>query len=403
MKKFVISITSVCSLICTLVLTMVSYYDCSLPDSYYVNSGDSLSINSSFEITAKSSVSDTQAMKNKAGRSDTVTLKLFGAFPIKSVEVNAVESVMLTPCGTPFGIKMLTEGVVVIGLGNVNSIEGYICPAKESGLKVGDIIESIDNKSNLSNKQISEIVSSSDGKEMTFSVLREDKKLEIKITPVYSSENGSYMTGIWVRDSSAGIGTLTYYDNDTGTFGGLGHPVCDIDTGEILPLMSGDVVDVNISGAIKSIAGSPGELIGNFISDINVGKILLNNDNGIFGTFKTSPSQHGAVPMGYKQEVTEGAATIISTVDSDGPKEYNITIEKIDLNDEGTKNMIIRVTDEQLLSKTGGIVQGMSGSPVLQNGKLVGAVTHVFVNDPHKGYAIFCEKMYNSSKTVEKI
>ena len=200
---------------------------------------------------------------------------------------------------------------------------------------------------------------------------------------------------MWVRDSSAGIGTVTFYDESTGLFGGLGHPVCDVDTGGILPLSSGDVVDVNITGVRKSTEGNAGELQGIFVSDKACGTLYTNNQYGVFGALKNCPSPYSPIPMGLKQEIQLGEASILTTIDGDKPQEYSISIEKIDYrSDNSNKNMVIKITDEKLLSLTGGIVQGMSGSPIIQNGKLIGAVTHVFVNEPTKGYAIFCENMY---------
>ena len=199
-----------------------------------------------------------------------------------------------------------------------------------------------------------------------------------------------------MRDSSAGIGTITYYDPQTAQFGGLGHPICDVDTGEIMPLLSGQVVKVVINDVVKGTSGDPGELKGSFASSKDSGTITSNDETGVFGTLYSNPSQNAALPVALKQEITEGAAKIYTTVSGTTPQEYDIEIEKIDISDTGkTKNMIIKVTDPNLLEKTGGIVQGMSGSPIIQNGKLVGAVTHVLVNDPQRGYGIFIENMYS--------
>ena len=223
---------------------------------------------------------------------------------------------------------------------------------------------------------------------------RDNKEIETSVTPVYSESTQTYEAGMWVRDSSAGIGTITYYKADGTSFAGLGHPVCDVDTGEIVPISSGEVASVNINGVKSGVSGSPGELIGSFISTDAIGEISLNNAYGIFGTMNNKTSLNDAIPMAFKQDISLGKATILTTIDGTSPKEYSIEIEKIDYNsNESSKNMVIHITDEELLSKTGGIVQGMSGSPIIQNGKLIGAVTHVFVNDPTKGYGIFCENM----------
>lgn len=401
MKKFVYLLTCAASLICVFVFSAIIYYDFTLPDSYYVQSGEKLSFNSQADIISFES-GEASFVSKSVGSSKQTCLKLFGKIPIKNVKVTQVNAPLLVPGGTPFGIKLLTQGVVVVGISDVSSVEGCVCPAKEAGLKVGDVIISINKNSAVNNGGVAQAVKKSDGKPMEFTVLRKEKELKLTVTPVFSSENKCFQAGIWVRDSSAGIGTVTYYDPQTSAFGGLGHPVCDIDTGEIMPLMSGEVVPVKISGAVKSVAGSPGELVGGFVSEKSVGNILTNNENGIFGTLDSSPSNFEAVPMGFKQEIVCGKATIISTVDESGPKEYDIEITEIDPDSKNSsKNMVIKVTDKELLEKTGGIVQGMSGSPIIQNGKLIGAVTHVFVNEPTQGFGIFCENMYNYSKNVK--
>ncbi|MDF2567582.1 MAG: stage sporulation protein, partial [Oscillospiraceae bacterium] len=214
--------------------------------------------------------------------------------------------------------------------------------------------------------------------------------------------DNTFKIGLWVRDSSAGIGTVTFYNPENSVFGGLGHAVCDVDTGQVMPIMSGEVVDVNINGVTRGSSGSPGELKGSFSSNKDSGSIAVNNETGVFGVLYQNPSNHSAIPIAMKQEVKTGKATIFTTVSGNTPQEYKINIEKVNLNDNSmTKNMVIKITDPELLQKTGGIVQGMSGSPIMQNGVLVGAVTHVFINDPTKGYGIFIENMYNHSKAVK--
>lgn len=197
-----------------------------------------------------------------------------------------------------------------------------------------------------------------------------------------------------MRDSSAGIGTMTFYDPDSGSFGGLGHPICDTDTGDILPLDSGEAGPVEIFQVTKGTAGNPGMLQGRFTEDAPLGKLLCNNRCGIFGTLYHAPTDAAPVPMGLKQDITTGPAQILCTVSGSEPEAYDIVIEEIDYSGtDSTRNMTICVTDPTLLEITGGIVQGMSGSPILQDGKLIGAVTHVFVDDPTRGYGIFCENM----------
>ncbi|MDE5738420.1 MAG: SpoIVB peptidase, partial [Oscillospiraceae bacterium] len=219
--------------------------------------------------------------------------------------------------------------------------------------------------------------------------------------PKYSVMEQCWQTGLWVRDSTAGIGTLTYYEPSSKCFGGLGHPICDADTGELIPLGSGVADTVTINGAIKGQAGSAGQLQGYFSAQEPIGTLDYNGKCGVFGHLENFPSDAQAIPLALKQEITLGEAVILTTVQGNEPKAYSVEITALDYTDD-TQNMIIEVTDEELLNYTGGIVQGMSGSPIIQNGKLVGAVTHVFVSQPSMGYGIFAENMYEYTRSTEQ-
>ena len=236
---------------------------------------------------------------------------------------------------------------------------------------------------------------------MLFEIVRDDKNISLSINPEKCLTDNSYRIGLWVRDSSAGIGTLTFYNPESKVFAGLGHPVCDVDTGEILPLLRGEVVEVEINGIKKGKAGYPGELLGSFTNNSPIGTLDINNTSGLYGQMKTEKFENQALPLGMRQEIKTGKAYIFTTIEGDRPQKFEVTIEKIDYDESlDCKNMVIRVTDKKLIEKTGGIVQGMSGSPIIQNDKLIGAVTHVFVNNPTKGYAIFADTMYNTSFSV---
>ena len=205
---------------------------------------------------------------------------------------------------------------------------------------------------------------------------------------------------MWVRDSSAGIGTLTFYSPSSQVFAGLGHPVCDVDTGETLPLSSGEIVPAKIYSVNRGVSGTPGELRGGFEKG-TLGNLTVNGETGIYGTLSNLPTLNDPVPVAMKQQVKSGSAQVLTTIDGTTPKLYDIRIDQVRYNDSSpTRNMVIVITDQELLDKTGGIVQGMSGSPILQDGKLIGAVTHVFVNDPTKGFAIFAENMLKTAETV---
>lgn len=320
--------------------------------------------------------------------------RILGVIPIKDVEISVLPDTRLVPCGDVFGVKFFTKGVVVVRLSEIETGDGFVSPAKKAGLREGDIIMSINGANVNSAEEMAYAVENSKGNDITVIYLRNDEENSCIISPVISLSDKKYKTGIWVRDSTAGIGTMTYYNPDTGEFAGLGHGICDVDTGKLMPLLSGAVVDVEITDIIKGRKGLPGELKGSF-DTVKKGEISGNTPHGVYGKISRDAfgSKNEAMEIAFSDEVKTGKATILSELDDSGVKEYEIEITKIKNSDEDGKNFLISVTDERLLEKTGGIVQGMSGSPIIQNGKLVGAVTHVLVSDPVKGYGIFIENM----------
>ena len=312
--------------------------------------------------------------------------KLFGAIPVKTVTVSRLEDVKVYVGGVPFGIKFLTKGVSVVGFEDESNN-----PAYKAGLRLYDTIIKINGKEISGNADVSEAVSG--GGEITMTFLRAGAEKTIKFTPKYSENDKKYTLGVWLKDSGAGIGTLTYVLED-GTFGGLGHGICDGDTGEIVPIINGSVLGVTLNGIVKGQKGAPGELKGYFNSS-KVGAIYKNSEVGVFGALAEIPDsiKGKTYSIGLKSDLKEGRATILCTLDDNVRREYTVEISNINRNADGNKCFSIKITDEQLINATGGIVQGMSGSPIIQNGKLVGAVTHVLVNDPTTGYGIFIENM----------
>lgn len=389
------------SLAIVAVQSVALYTQAVLPDHYYVAAGETLNIRSSLPITTRSSQGSLPAEAYAAlGNSYNVNLKLPYGVEIKQVQVQVVDREMVIPGGNPFGIKMFTEGVIVVGLSDIASGGTSQNPAKEAGIKVGDIITSMNGQSVQTNEDVGAVVSSCSGGKISVELERSGEEMLLHLQPV-RGDDGIYRAGIWVRDSSAGIGTMTYYNPTSNVFAGLGHAICDVDTGDIMPLHSGEIVGVEITGVNRGESGSPGELRGSFTGE-HTGELLINSQVGIFGVGERPLRNAKPVPLAMKYEVTEGPASILCTLDDGQTREYTISIEKVSITENNpTKNMVVRVTDPQLLAKTGGIVQGMSGSPILQNGKLVGAVTHVFVNDPTRGYGIFAENMEKMSKGVE--
>ena len=318
-----------------------------------------------------------------------VNAKFFNLIPIKSVDVSVVPKKYLIPSGEAIGVKLYTDGVLVVGISDVTDSFGNVThPAKDAGITVGDRILAVNGKEVENINDFTDKINEA-GERATLLIVREDKKLSVEIKPCLSKDGG-YKIGLWVRDSTAGIGTLTFYDPENNTFGALGHGICDSDTKDLMAVRKGSINVCRIRTVIKGERGVAGELTGDF-SGIEIGEITKNTDAGIGGKTKTS-YRGEPVMIGSRFEVEKGEAEILCDVDGAGPKYYKIEITRVQKNGDG-KNLVLEVTDERLISKTGGIVQGMSGSPIIQNGKLIGAVTHVFVNDPTRGYGIFIEKM----------
>ena len=329
-----------------------------------------------------------------------ILFQLLNIIPLKSVNVQVVEETKVVPCGVPFGVKIFTDGVVVVGISDVKVNLSTVNPAKDAGLKIGDVIMSIDNNTVNSNEEVAKYIQNCNGNPLTLSVRRENMTFSTEICPV-KSEDSSYKAGLWVRDSSAGIGTLTYYNPEQQVFAGLGHGICDVDTGELMPLRNGDIVPAIINGVVKGEKGTPGELRGYFSDQNSIGTLLANVNTGVYGVMNKAPVENQPLVVAMKQQVKPGKAQILTTINGQAPQYYDIEIESVNYKEHTpTKNMVIRITDPKLLETTGGIVQGMSGSPIIQNGMLIGAVTHVFVNEPECGYGIFAENMLQISNSI---
>ncbi|WP_099204386.1 SpoIVB peptidase [Scatolibacter rhodanostii] len=298
------------------------------------------------------------------------------------------------PLGTSFGIKLFTDGVIVTSLTEIQSGENLNCPAQDAGIKSGDYILSVNGESVANNAGLAQLIGQSEGNPIQLKVRRGEDVFEATVTPVFSE--GAFKTGMWIRDSAAGIGTLTFYNPDSGVFAGLGHGICDMDTNGIMELSHGEPAAIELSGIVKGEINKPGQLKGYFSSDESLGELLSNNETGVYGTF-FAPPQGELMEVAAKEEVKTGDVEIIASIDGNGPKRYQAVIKKILSSEKRTKNLVIEVTDPALLSLTGGIVQGMSGCPIIQNGKIIGAVTHVFTEDPKTGYGIFADTMVQES------
>ena len=393
----------ICSFIAASMAT-VSVFHIILPDHYTIYENSTFSISSPYRNLITTSAGNAGTEEGFAGNRSRfhADLRILGFINVKTVSVEVSEGNEVWVCGTPLGIKLFTEGVLVVGMERLQAAEGTICPASSAGLRTGDVIYAVNGQAVATNEDIAKIIQNSGGISLTLSIRREEEKMEISLTPAEMNDGSGYKGGFWVRDSSAGIGTLTFYDEENGTFAGLGHAVCDVDTGDVLPLLSGEIVSASVTGVVRGISGNPGELKGIFLDAAAIGILKQNCEAGIYGTMEAVPEGAVSMVIAPKQEVREGPAEILATVDGAEAERYTIEIERINYSDGNpTKNMVIRVTDPALLEKTGGIVQGMSGSPILQDGRLVGAVTHVFVNDATRGYAIFAENMAEIAEEIE--
>ncbi len=303
--------------------------------------------------------------------------------------------------GFPIGIKLYCDGVVVVDTQNVEASGTVVNPAEKAGILKGDIIKAIDGVRVTTNSEVSKIIEESNGKELKMQISRNGEIKNVVFSSVYSTVSGGYKAGLWIRDSSAGIGTVTFYTQN-GEFASLGHAVCDVDTGERLPISSGETTNAKITGCYKGKSGTAGELCG-MLEGKATGKIMVNESIGIYGVFNNVDTTKTLYPLCRKNEIKIGAAQIVTTIEDGKQEAFNIEIERIDYMSDENKNLVIKVVDENLIAKTGGIIQGMSGSPIIQNGKLIGAVTHVFLNDPTGGYGIFAETMLDIADGLNEL
>ena len=405
MKKFIKIICCALSVVTISTFCSVCYYNTILPSNIVIYDNESVHFNTKLEVVAKNkeNIGAVSNLNNKSLENYTSDLSLMGVIPVKSVNIRVVKQRYVALSGESFGIKIFTKGVMVVGMSDVKSDKGNINPAKNAGLKIGDIILKANGKEVNSNTELSEAINISGGKELKMTVKRDDDIFTTKFKPVLSSDTGTYKAGLWVRDSTAGLGTMTFYSTVNGAFAGLGHGIVDVDTGILLPINSGEIVKTEILSVTKSKKGSAGEICGAFTGE-TLGTLTENSSCGLYGYYKDFEQSENLILIANKQDVKTGNAKIYTTLDNGEPKYYDCVIERVDYTNSEQKNLLVRINDERLIEKTGGIVQGMSGSPIIQNGQLVGALTNVFVNDPEKGYAVFAEEMYDKMiKTTQSL
>lgn len=338
------------------------------------------------------SLSDRVKISSKGDGEAKLTVKLFG-IPLKDITVTSADEKLLIAGGESIGVMLYTNGALVVGLMEVSGSN----PAAEAGLKPGDIIVAVNGTEIRDAQHLSELIEENGESELSLGVMRNDKNIELKLTPHRDNADGALRMGAWVRDSTLGVGTLTYIDPEKGSFGGLGHAITDYDTGSLLNVKDGKIVLSDIVEIVKGETGEPGELKGYFsVQGEVLGDIEENTKYGIYGNLKSKGTinNDSVYPAANREEVKKGDAKILCTLDDTGVHEYKCEVTKVShQNSPDQKSFTIKITDEKLLQLTGGIVQGMSGSPVIQNGKIIGAVTHVFVDDPTQGYGLYIDWM----------
>lgn len=402
MKKWIKRLDGCLAFAMAVIFTFLAVGNLTLPSKInHIDAGDlTLSHIYSVDLTDKKNAADV-SLNTAGGLERQAAIKLFGVIPVKNADVVNAQRSYVVPGGQSFGIKLYTDGVIVVGITNVDTDNGVASPAKDAGLQIGDVIVAIDGQKVNTTEEVQGLFNSSQGKALNLKVKRGEQYLTIIFTLAYSPSVEGYKAGMWIRDSTAGVGTITFFNPANNTFAGLGHAVNDVDTNAVMPLLSGEAVKAKVTGVYKGAAGETGSLSCSFVDEV-IGSLKSNIENGIYGNCVLPIDTQKQIPVAACQEIKKGEAQILSTIEGEEPQLYAINIERINYSsDQGQKNMIIKVTDEKLLEKTGGIVQGMSGSPIIQNGMLVGAVTHVFVNNPEKGYAIFAENMLETSNSLK--
>ena len=320
-------------------------------------------------------------------------IRMFDTINVSNLTVNIIPKTKVVPLGSAIGLKLYTEGVLVVGMSQINGVKPY----ENTKIEEGDRIISINNKKINNTEDLIETVNSFKGKEVEIKYINNNNEEKTaNITPIKGTDD-EYKLGLWVRDAAAGVGTATFYIPETGIFSAIGHGITDIDTGNLITIANGELVNSNIISIVKGKKGQPGEIRGSIEGQVKLGDIYKNTPFGIYGKINNSielENIENEMEVLPRNEIKEGKAYIICELENGKKDKYDIQIEKIYLNNnKDNKSMLIKITDERLLEKTGGIIQGMSGSPIIQDNKFVGAITHVLVNNPKEGYAVFADMM----------
>lgn len=397
-KKFIRAADTVFAFLLTIVYSFVIYGNAMLPDKITVHDNKIQTIEKFYSVAVEENPRSVDFQSAESVGSNESDLKLLNVIPVKTEEILREEREKVFVSGKSFGIKLYTDGVIIVGTKDITIDSEVVNPAKNAGLQIGDIIISINGERVYSSDEVEKILNDNNGKKYAIRIKRDGAYKTFELEPVYVPNESCYKAGMWVRDSTAGIGTVTFFYPKTNMVAALGHPITDVDTGEIMPILNGEAVETAVTSVTKSTGSETGSLSCDF-SNVKIGTLTKNTNCGIYGSYDETADLTEAVAyeVAAVQEIKKGFCQLICTVEGEKPAVYSAEITRISYNDKD-KNMIIRVTDEELLKKTGGIVQGMSGTPIIQNGKLVGAVTHVMINSPSKGYAIFAQTMLDECK-----
>ncbi len=398
--RIIIKSTAIVFAILTaIIFASLFYVEKTVSNYYCVNPGETLKIEGQIPLRASYCSENAQSVNygKTPGSTFKMDIKVLGVIPAKQISVRVVDDMYVAVLGTPFGIKLYTEGVLVVGFSEIDSSEGAVNPAKQAGLKEGDFIVSLNGQAVYTNEDVSAVIKNSQGGLIVAKVISSRTEKTVSFYPAKSVSGGVWRAGIWVKDSSAGIGTMTFYNPKYNVVAGLGHGICDSDTGTLMSLSSGEFVTAEILSSQKGRSGKAGELIGNFTGK-KIADFSLNSNIGVYGQVSCDIDISSLTRVALKQEVRNGVGYILTTIKGESPTYYTCNVQVRNMDD--SQNLLVEITDERLLNTTGGIVQGMSGSPIIQNGKLIGAVTHVLVDDPKKGYGIFAETMLETAEGV---
>ena len=416
MKKFKITLLISILLIILIYVSNIT----SIPDNLILFQGEKINFKTALGLSLSSENTGNKTKENyKVLQTSTfvqtdenytgkisVSLNLFGKIPVKTIDVNVIENTKVVALGDIVGLKLYTNGVLVVGMSEISGIDNNkYRPYEKTGIKEGDMIVEVNKKTVTCTADLLKSISEAEGKEVSIVYMRDGSLEQTSITPVKAEDN-SYKIGLWVRDTAAGVGTVSFYEPSSGIFAALGHGILDIDTEKLLDISTGDFVTTNIVSIKKGEKGSPGKIQGAIDNGQIVGEVYKNTEYGVYGSLKNlsalNINPQNTIDVALRDEIETGKASIICTIENGNKEEYVVEIQKIDRNNNwDNKSMVVKVIDQRLIDKTGGIVQGMSGSPIIQNGKLIGVLTHVLVSDPTLGYGVFADMMIKQLREVK--